>query len=213
MATPTVDELLTGHTEWFRTHRGVRYLVAFHGYRNGQEYVGADPHPGTWCWYLLIPQQMYPHRWDDFAVKVASIEGSLPPFFYHTEPAAFEDLPFHGGITWSSTEPTFDRKTGQTFDQSKIGCDYNHLWDREGGYFHTFNMVCRDAEYCVEAFLERHPDHHLRSDWSGRWDQRDRFYTAINGKLAHVEDVIPDDYEKWKPAEPAPATQSQPPAS
>lgn len=200
MATPTYAEMLTGHTEWVRSHKGVSYLVSHHGHRTGEEYAGAEAHPGTWCWYLLIPQQMYPHRWDDFAVKVVEAPGNefVPAFFYHTEPEAFSDLPFRGGITWSSNETQFDRKTGTSWAMSKIGCDYNHLWDEEAYFPDTFQSVCRDAERCIDAFIERHPDRHIRSDWSGRWDSPDRFYTAVNGRRAHVEDEIPDDYGGWK---------------
>lgn len=199
MATPTYAELLTGHTEWVRKHNGVRYLVSFHGHRTGEEYAGAEPQPGTWCWYLLIPEQMYPHRWDDFAV-VPKVSTGEPVFHYDSEPEAFDDLPFHGGITWSSNEPYRDRKSGKVWAQSKIGCDYNHLWDREGGYYHTFQMVCEDAEKCVEAFLKKHPDHLVQSDYSSVWDTPDRFYTAVNGRRVHVdeESKISADWTGWQ---------------
>ena len=62
--TPSYEEILTGATEWRFTHKGVSCLISFHSYRNDEdEYMR---HPGIWCYYILIPQLMFPHRWYDF---------------------------------------------------------------------------------------------------------------------------------------------------
>lgn len=66
--TPTYEELLEGATQFRHQHRSVNILVSFHGFRR-PDYSNpllAEGHPGIWCYYLIIPEQMYPHRWDDF---------------------------------------------------------------------------------------------------------------------------------------------------
>lgn len=192
--TPSYEELLHGSTRWRLEHKGVSYLLNHHGYRNGGEFSFSEPHPGTWCFYLLLPEQMYPHRWADFAV-------TRKENGYECHGPAWDHDWFHSGITWSSSEPYWCRKTERLWDGAKVGCDYNHLWDGEAGYPDTFESVKRDAQRAVDALLTAHPDRRLKSGYSHRWGEPDDFYTAINGALVHKEDEIPDSYDKWQPAE------------
>lgn len=191
--TPTLDELLKGATTWAGTHDGVSYVLSHHGHRTGDEYEGAEPHPGTWCYYLLIPEQMYPHRWDDFACVVGE-------YGFESHGPAFDSDMFDSEITWSSNEPYFCRKQKREFGQSKVGCDYGHLWHREQGYPDSYESVKQDAIRTVEKFLAANPDRHFRSAYSGTWGTADEFYTAVNGALVHKSDQIPADWEKWRPA-------------
>lgn len=194
--TPTLEELLQGATTWKGNHKGVSYSLSHHGHRTGNEYDGAEPHPGTWCYYLLIPEQMYPHRWHDFAC-VRSVNG-----FEEPGPAFLHDF-FDSEITWSSNEPYYCRKANRHFGLSKVGCDYAHLWHRERGYPDTYESVRQDAVRTVEKFLAANPDHHVRSDYSGVWGPSEEFYTAINGRLVHKTDAIPADWPLWLPNEAA----------
>ncbi|UIY28742.1 hypothetical protein LZK73_18625 [Neorhizobium galegae] len=171
---------------------GVSYSLSHHGHRTGDEYAGAEPTSGTWCYYLLIPEQMYPHRWADFAC----VRG---PSGYENPGAAFDHDFFDSEITWSSNEPYFCRKAMRMFDLSKVGCDYAHLWHHERGFPDTYNSVKLDAERTVEKFLAAHPDRNLRSAYSGLWAPADEFYTAINGSLVHHSDQIPTDWPMWLP--------------
>lgn len=191
---PCYEEFLRGATRWSLTHEGVNYQLNFHGYREDETKNGffLEGHPGTWCYYLIIPEQMYPHRWSDFAC-VRNENG-----FEHHGPG-FEDDMFDSGITWSSSEPYWDRKLNRQFDASKVGCDYAHLWHREMGYPDTFESVKSDAINTVNKFLRAHPDYHLRSRWSGVYGLKEEFYTAINGALVHKTDEIPENYDLWKP--------------
>tara|TARA_Y100001951_G_scaffold88698_2_gene80460 strand:+ start:3220 stop:3831 length:612 start_codon:yes stop_codon:yes gene_type:complete len=179
MATPTYEELLKGATTWRFDHKGVSFILSHHGYRTGEEYEHSEPHPGIWCYYLLIPEQMYPHRWDDFACTLGEPSGTFGRFYRHGP--AFDHDMFDTEITWASSEPYFDRKTDRMWDGAKVGCDYNHLWQHEYGYPDTFASVKRDAEQTVEKFLAAHPDRRLRSSYSGTWGEPDDFYTAKNG--------------------------------
>lgn len=178
--TPTYEEMLTGSTNWRFTHKGLSYSLNHHGYRKGGEAeVWDDSHPGTWCYYLLVPEQMYPHRWPDFAVtRKESGYCDFGPAFTH-------DM-FDTEITWQSSEPYFDRKTGRVWDGAKVGCDYNHSWHRDMGYPDTFESVKRDATNTVDKFLSANPDFMLRCAWSGQWDEASKFYKANNGSMVHV---------------------------
>jgi hypothetical protein len=190
--TPTLEELLKGATTWRGSHKGISFSLSHHGHRNGSEYIGAEPAPGTWCYYLLIPEQMYPHRWPDFAcVREESGYERHGPSFYHEF--------FDSEITWSSSEPYFCRKTNRVWDLSKVGCDYAHSWHMERGYPDTYRSVMSDAERTVDKFLAANPDRNLRSDYSGLWAPSSDFYTAINGRLVHRSDNIPDDWAAWMP--------------
>jgi hypothetical protein len=60
--TPTYEEMLKGSTQWRGNHMGMSYLLSHHGHRTGNEYPGVEYNPGTWCYYLIVPEQMYPHR-------------------------------------------------------------------------------------------------------------------------------------------------------
>jgi hypothetical protein len=193
--TPTRDELLRGSTRWSGEHNGVRYLLNFHGYRRGDEYPSAEHHPGIWCYYLLIPEQMYPHRWSDFAVT-RNERG------YCDHGPAFDHDMFDSEITWASSEPYWDRKTARQWDAAKVGCDYAHLWHHERGYPDSYDSVERDAQRTVEAFLERNPDRHLRCDYSGMWGEEGDFYTAVNGRRVHKSqaDKFEDGWAAWRPA-------------
>lgn len=199
MATPTYEEVLKGSTQWRGEHMGVSFLLSHHGHRTGAEYAGAEFHPGTWCYYLLIPEQMYPHRWPDFAVtRKENGWAEFGPAFDH-------DM-FDTEITWQSSEPYWDRKTERMWDAAKVGCDYAHSWHRDCGYPDTYASVEADAKRTVQKFLSANPDRHFRCDYSGVWDEAAVFYTAVNGRRVHQSqaDKFDDGWVAWRPA-PEPA--------
>lgn len=195
MATPTYAEMLKGATTWRETHKNITFTLSHHGYLDGTEYDGARPGPGTgtWCYYLIIPEQMFPHRWADFAARLSD-----NGFFHHGP--AWDAVSFDSEITWASSEPYFDRKVMKQFDAAKVGCDYAHLWHAERGYPDTFNSVRGDAIRTVESFLSAHSDGLARSDYSGLWGTKDEVYTAINGRTVHRKDDLPDGWESWREA-------------
>jgi hypothetical protein len=192
MTTPTYDELLLGATTWRGEHEGVSYTLSHHGYRRGGEYP-MEPHPGIWCYYLIIPEQMYPHRWRDFACT-RNERG-----FVDHGPAFTHEM-FDTEITWSSSEPYWDRKTARMWDGAKVGCDYAHLWHHERGYPDTYQSVRHDAERTVAAFLEANPDRLFRCEYSGKWGEAEEFYTAVNGRRIHRSCEIDPGWVGWLPA-------------
>lgn len=188
---PSYDELLAGNTRWRHDLDGVTYLLSFHGYR------ADDPqavHPeGIWCYYLLIPEQMFAHRWDDFAVtrKESGFEQPGPGWDHDW---------FDSEITWSSSEPQWCRGTERLWDSAKIGCDYAHLWHSEQGYPDTYESVMLDAQSTVKKFLEANPDRQLKSGYSYRWGVPEEFWVAHNGRLLHEDDKPDPKWGRWQRA-------------
>ena len=190
--TPSYEELLTGSTTWNFKYKNLHYSIKHHSHRRGDEYEWSTPHPGTWCYYLHIPEEMYPkHRWP--AIRTVRDKHG-----YFDAGPAFDTIEFHGGITFAETSKYFNRKLQRTFELVKVGCDYNHLWDEEAGYPDTLESVKRDAENSAKQFLDQNPDFNLCSAWSGIYDRPDQFYTAQNGRLVHITDKIPPEYKGWE---------------
>ena len=191
--TPTYEELLQGSTRWYFSHKGVRFMLSHHAHRTGEEYEGASPTPGIWCYYLLIEQSMFPKRWEDFGCQMNEETGS-----YSLGPAWKHEW-FDSEITYQSSEPYFSLDEKSMSDVAKVGCDYGHSWHDEMGYPDTMRSVKDDATMTVDKFIEANPDRSFKSGWSNKWGQKEEFYTAINGALVHKDDVIPEEYKKWKP--------------
>ena len=190
---PEYNELLSGSTRWVFRRKGVSYLVNFHGYSEPTD--DFEGHPGTWAYYLMIPEQMFSHRWADFAC-VRNDDG----FTHHG--TAFDSVKFDSEITWASSEPNYSHKEGREFDVVKVGCDYCHLWHREQGYPHTFEWVKGDAEATVDSFLEAHPDRKMRCDYSHIWGDPLDFYASRNGRMVHKtqrEILAKQGWEAWLP--------------
>lgn len=193
--TPTYEEMLKGATEWGQTYRDVRIVLKHHGFARGDEYQGARPHPGIWCYYLIVSEEMYPHRWQDFAVR----EGE---YGYDEPGPAWDNVQFDSEITFSCSIPYKKRSTGERIDQVKVGCDYGHLWHEERGYPDTYQSVLSDARRTVDSLLEQHPDCRFKSEYSHRWGSEEDFYIAVNGKRVHKDDEISDSWMSngWQPA-------------
>jgi len=195
---PTLEQLRQGATAWKREHKGVSYTLSHHG-------VSDYSPQGTWCFYihLLEPQFQRP---EDFALfdrepEVREFAGS------HREHYPYDDVPdygFHGGIAWYSRETFIDRD-GSRRKALKIGCDYAHLWDQEGGYWQGLDDVEADAKRLINALVAQVPMK-LRCGYSGKLDMPDQFYTARNGVLVHLshEDKFTEaEWPTWMRADPA----------
>lgn len=194
--TPTFEEMLEGATTWRKTHMGVGYVLSHHGHRTGDEYEGAEHHPGTWCYYLLVPEPMYPLRWDDFKCILGE-----HGFFEYPKALSDYDL-FDTEVTFAESLPYWDRKEKKQFDLSKVGCDYGHSWHRDQGYSDTFQSVNMDAKRTVEKLLKAHPDFMIKSGYSNVWGDRSEFYEDENGKMIHkTKDKLSDGWldKGWAP--------------
>lgn len=190
---PTYEEMLEGACKWVKKHKGVTYELSFHGYRPEGDSLGFydEGHEGTWCYYLFVPEEMYPHRWDDFKTTYEGGVGREGP--------AWESVEFDSGITWASNERGWCRKTNTPKETAKVGCDYNHLWHRESGYPDTYFSVDLDAKRSVESLLEQHPDYYCHCPYTGVWGPKKYFYESVGGWLVHKTADIPEGWDTWKP--------------
>lgn len=188
---PTYKELLTGSTEWGFTHEsGLSYQLKFHSY--SEEYNPS----GIWCAYLIVLEQMYPYCWDKFRCN--------PAHKFSSCPEAFDNVWFDSGITFAETKDYYDRKTEKTYQYTKVGWDYNHLWHSEQGYRDDFQSVKRDAEMSTESFLKEHPTHCVRCKYSGLWDYPVNMYVAKGGWWVHNQykgTFKGNRKDRWEPAD------------
>lgn len=192
MSLPTLEQYRSGATTWRREHRGVTFTLSHHG-------VSSYSPQGTWCYYLHLLENMF-QRSADFALfdrepELREFAGSICEHYdYYSIP----DLDFHGGCTWYSKDRFIDRKSGKWLTALKIGCDYNDLWDDEGGYWEGLEEVERDAKRSVDILADQFPLN-VRCAYSGVVANPSEFYTARNGCLVH-ESKKGDVDGLWLPA-------------
>lgn len=196
MSLPTLAEYRQGSTTWKRDYKGVSYTLSHHGI--------SDYSPqGTWCFYIFINSNMFVNH-DDFSLfdreaEIVEINGNFRETFNYWD---VPDYGFHGGITWYSKEGFVDRE-GQKQTSLKIGCDYNHLWDRESDYWQGLDEVESDAKSLIDKLVEQHPIK-LRCSYCGKIDLPDQYYTAINGAVVHksqIDKLKENGWDKWMPKE------------
>lgn len=200
---PSPADFLECAARWRGEHRGVAYELSWHGL--------SDYSPeGTWCYYLFVNSQQFgdddwqklrlPHKDKEFA-------GSWRRHFKYDD---FPDLEAHGGWTFGEMS-TYLGKDGKEYELVKVGCDYAHLFDREGGYWEGRSAVERDAKRSIDLLCEQFPNRRQRCAYSGKYDEPDQFYTARNGCVVHKnkQAELPAGWTKWLPADEACAVASQ----
>jgi hypothetical protein len=201
MALPTLDQYRQGATTWKREHKGVGYTLSHHG-------VSSYSPQGTWCFYIHLLEEQF-QRPEDFArfdrePEVREFAGT------YREHYPCEDVPdygFHGGITWYSRKTYRGRRSGEPLKALKIGCDYAHLWDQEGGYWQGLDDVEADAHKLIDALTAAVPLKE-RCAYSGVYDLPDQFYTARNGNRVHRSNAgkfSEASWSGWLPADQAEA--------
>lgn len=205
MTKPTYEQALKSTMQWRSEHNGVNILLSFHGYIDPKERQekGYDSYGhGIWCYYLLLDERMFEKSdWKKLCFKPKKTEYGLN-YDYHR----FPDVNFHGGITFYEVDEHYDHKTSKTFKSVKAGCDYNHLWDHEGGYSDNYDSVLYDAQRSVFRLLKQFPNINRCCKYSGIWDKSDNFYVAKNETLVHVSQIQKlkaDNWETWLPKEAA----------
>ena len=134
------------------THRGVRFEVMHpHGeVKEDSSYYDYRTLYG-WCGYIyidmaLVPEHIHDEVWPTLAPWGF---GSHPDRLRTVTPGLFDDLPFHGGVTFC------DRHDCGHMRYVKVGCDYRHAGDRDED--HSASYVAYDLREVIDAFLERVP--------------------------------------------------------
>lgn len=198
MSLPTLEQYQRGGTTWRYEHRGVSYTLSHHGVSEYQP-------EGTWCYYLHLLENMFQNP-EDFALfdkdrEVKEMLGTGSHYETH-DYYSIPDLEFHGGATWYSKDTFLDRKSGKDFTALKIGCDYGHSWDRDGGYWEGMQEVERDAKRSIDILVDRFPMN-ARCEYCGIVAHPSEFYIAGNGRRVHISqaDKFEDGWAAWRPRE------------
>lgn len=198
---PTYKDCLDAACKWRGEHHGIEYELSWHG--------RSDHIPqGIWCWYLILTeQQFYPDDWAKLRLERQDSEMSPGSWHRTFDYNKFPYVDPHGG--WTYGEMTvFLGKDGKEYEQVKVGCDYAHSWDRDGGYWQGREDVERDCRHSIELLCKMFPRRRERCGYSGKYDDADQFYTAMNGARVHVshkDKLKADGWDTWLPAETAAA--------
>lgn len=194
---PTIEQYLKGNVRWRETYKGIGIELSFHGYTKAGETPYEDITHGTWCYYLLLNELMFrPEDWEQMLFTPYISDFGRETYDYYN----FPDVDFHSGITFYEVTDYYDGKVKRRVNTIKVGCDYNHLWDREAGYPDNYDSVLFDAKRSVSKLLERFPDVNKRCSYSGIWDRPEKFYTAKGGMTVHEsyeEKLREDGWENW----------------
>lgn len=190
---PSLEDFLSSAARWHGTHQDIGYELSWHGL---SEY---SPE-GTWCWYISITsEQFYPDDWARLRLEQQDREfaGSIRR---HWDYDSFPDLDAHGGWTFGEMA-TYLATTGKEHERVKVGCDYAHLWDREGGYYEGRTQIERDVKRSIERLTEMFPKRRTRCAYCGKYGEPEEFYTAKNGRVhKHHEDKLrADNWANWLP--------------
>jgi len=195
---PTLEQFLQGATRWRSKYKEINIELSFHDWR---EPDGFDPYPhGTWCYYLILNEEMFePEDWNKLRFYPYICDSGYETYDYYK----FPDVVFHGGVTFYELTKVYMKHVRRYVEIVKVGCDYNHLWDSEGGYADTYETVLMDAKRTVRKLLEQFPNINMRCGYSGIWDKPEMFYAAQNGQNVHKsmeEKLTKDNYwVNWLP--------------
>lgn len=177
--TPTLEQYKTGQTTWRGEHKGVNYSISHWG-------IGPHQPTGIWNYYLHLDEHAFMSeedfaKWDrtptynDFAGR------TYQSYDYYSCP----DINWHGGPTFYEISSVHDRRTNKFRKVIKMGCDYNHSFDRDNGYHYDLESVRRDCIATIEQFLLVSPQK-TRCGYSGVLDVPENFYRCKNGRMVHI---------------------------
>jgi hypothetical protein len=197
MSKPRLEDFMDCCARWNDSHRGIRYELSWHG--------RSDYSPqGTWCYYIFVnSEEFYADDWQRLRLEREDKQyfGGMS-WHRHYNYDAFPDLDAHCGWTFGEMN-TYLGKDGKEYEQVKVGCDYQHLYDRENDFWQGRADVERDAKRSIDLLCEMFPRRRQRCSYSGQYDDADQFYTARNGSIVHKrqQDKFDDGWAAWRPAE------------
>ena len=195
---PTYQDLLRCGATWRGEHLGIGYELSWHSCHEEHQ------PEGIWCWYIhLCDEQFSESDWAKLRLKKEDKQLFEDRWYRHWCYEDFPDIEPHCGFTFGELK-TYLGRDGKEHEWVKIGCDYNHLWDREGGYWEGKDDVEHDVRKSIDLLIEMFPERKERCAYSGTYGERAEFYTAINGKRVHkskIETFKKEGWENWLPAE------------
>lgn len=136
-------------TKWVQIYKNVQITICHHK-------PSSNDGKGVWTYYLSFHERQFTlEQFNKLWLKPIREATQTKRVMYNYDVHPFTELELHGGIT-------FYEKSGGTESSPirvvKIGCDYNHLWDREGGYSDDLESVWGDAVNSVDLFVDKYPE-------------------------------------------------------
>lgn len=196
---PSNDDFLASSARWDGKHRGIQYQLNWHG---RSEY---SPQ-GTWCWYIIVTdEQFYPEDWQRLRLEREDRQFSGGGNWHrHWDYYKFPDVEPHGEWTFGEMR-TYLGRDGKEHEWVKVGCDYAHAFDRDGGYWEGRADVERDVKRSIDLLVEMFPNRREQCAYTGRFGDSSEFYTARNGArvLKTQVDQFKDGWDTWLPADAA----------
>lgn len=192
---PSLDQYEQSCATWKRWYKGIGYTLSHHGISECQE-------EGIWCFYIHLLEEMFINP-DDFSkfdrepvLKKLGSDSIYETYDYYDVP----DYGFHGGITFYD-RTFYVSKDGKKYKSLKIGCDYNHLWDAESGYWQSLENVDYDCKSLIDKLVMAIPQK-IRCGYSGKVGMPEEFYEAKNGLFIHKsyqQKLLEDGWDNYLP--------------
>ena len=127
---------------WYGKYRGISFEI------NNFKFAGIESGKEQWTYYLYLdPEEFEPSLW----LEPKENDYSRITYEYYRHPIS--DIYWHGGVTW------YEKRGGQEKESKtvKVGCDYNHLWDRDKIY--DLEDIKRDIKKTIDEFHEKFPEY------------------------------------------------------
>ncbi len=128
-------------------HLGVHYEITNHA-RDG--HCGSG---GTWCYYVIINEEMVGEAFAEFWLPPQLVEGfggNKTRISYDYLSASFVQVDWHCGVTYYEKYGGIDGERRYV----KIGCDFAHYWDE--GHQYDFSYVQHEAEETIYQLKQKH---------------------------------------------------------
>jgi len=152
---------------WKGTYRGVSY-----------EIVKWSPSSGRFIWnyYLYLPVEQIPEKLRKEFVLEPHKEEVFGRVSYNDYAAFFSDFDWHGGVTYYEKHGGIDGIPMVL----QIGCDYDHLWDKDEEYSLTDVQV--DTLHTINVMRKKVPDLKYWDFFDGKYYREDEgFFTELGG--------------------------------
>lgn len=136
------------------TYRGIRYEM--NELDKGHAFESAYLPRVHWCGYVWLDVSRLADAADRAAVTPKAVLIGTVSGRYSFTPGdtIWNDAPFHGGCSFVDMiqDPTPGRGP-----HIKAGCDWNHLWDSEAGFYGDAASVEHNCCQVIDWLLERFP--------------------------------------------------------
>jgi len=103
-----------------------------------------------WCYYLYLHLKQFSDESLRKTLWVPARSNAWISVWDYSKCTFFDGLSWNGGMTF------YDKHIAPNKDRViEVGCDYDHLWDRERGYPATLQGVSRDAMATIDDIHEQ----------------------------------------------------------